>query len=577
MTEKEAAETNSAATNAAPAKTEADASANAPVDRRQAKHIEQPPTNFVSILKQIGPGLIIAANIVGSGELIMTTRTGAQAGIALLWLILLGCVVKIFVQLELGRFTISHGETTLSSLNRVPGPKAAGVNWVVLLWGFMMLTTIAQLGGIVGGVGQAMALTFPISGDVQKAVSFPTESNIADYANWQQLQAGEPTNDADFGQRLNDMRETDRTRFERRMEWVSKDIEALGEDGTAIMALARAGQPLEDENGNSLVTFSTSDDRIWVTIIGLLTAVVLFVGRYKLIERFSVTLVVSFSIITMGNVIALQMTDNYSVSTEELIRGLSFGFPDLDLKAALITAFATFGIIGVGATELISYPYWCLEKGYARNTGPRDDSSEWLSRAKGWFRVMKYDAFASMIIYTIATAAFYLMGVAVLHTEGRDPEGTRLVSTLAQSYVPIFGSYARWLFLGGAIAVLYSTYLVANASNARMVADFFGVIGVGSADADSDARRKAVTIWSVVLPLACVVVYLFVQKPVLLVAIAGVTQAVMLPVIGFSSMYFRYKETDNRLRPGLLWDVFLAVSCIGLLIAGCWGVYNTLT
>ncbi len=33
------------------------------------------------------------------------------------------------------------------------------------------------------------------------------------------------------------------------------------------------------------------------------------------------------------------------------------------------TALATFGIIGVGAAELVVYPYWCLEKGYARFTG----------------------------------------------------------------------------------------------------------------------------------------------------------------------------------------------------------------
>ena len=109
-----------------------------------------------------------------------------------------------------------------------------------------------------------------------------------------------------------------------------------------------------------------------------------------------------------------------------------------------------------------------------------------------------------------------------------------------------------------------------------MVSDFLGVIGFGTSDADSKERRRMVTIWSVILPLACVVVYLFVQKPVLLVAIAGVTQAIMLPIIGFSSMYFRFKETDKRLQPGKVWDLFLTISCLALLTAGCWGVYKTL-
>ena len=53
----------------------------------------------------------------------------------------------------------------------------------------------------------------------------------------------------------------------------------------------------------------------------------------------------------------------------ELKRGLSFGFPEGNKP--LITALATFGIIGVGASELLAYPYWCLEKGYG-NTRKRD-------------------------------------------------------------------------------------------------------------------------------------------------------------------------------------------------------------
>ncbi|MDG2131376.1 MAG: Nramp family divalent metal transporter [Fuerstiella sp.] len=544
-------------------------------DRRGAEHIVEPPTTVRNILRQVGPGLIIAANIVGSGELIMTTKTGAEAGIALLWLILLGCVVKVFVQLELGRFTISHGETTLSSLNRVPGPRGGRVNWIVMLWGFMMMTTVGQLGGIVGGVGQALSLTIPIKGDFSEAVRTPAENDIRAFADWELFQAGDsPVNTPDSVSDLATLSPEALKIQETRMGWIRHDLEQLGERGVELVRLAKAGLPLADSAGNSLTTFETYDDRIWVIIVGLLTAAVLFVGRYKLIERFSVTLVVSFSIITMGNVIALQMTDRYAITTDMLVQGLSFGFPDV--PNALVTAFATFGIIGVGATELISYPYWCLEKGYARSVGPREDNDAWLNRARGWFRVMKYDAFASMVIYTVATAAFFLMGVAVLHSEGRNPEGGRMVSTLAQSYVPIFGSYARWLFLGGAIAVLYSTYLVANASNARMVSDFLGVIGLGTKDADSPARRKMVTIWSVVLPLACVAAYNLFPNPVILVAIAGVTQAVMLPIIGFSSMYFRYRETDKRLRPGRLWDTFLILSCVALLTAGSWGVYKTL-
>lgn len=159
---------------------------NSPVtpDRRSPDQIVDPPHSLGAIIRQIGPGLIIAANIVGSGELIMTTKTGAQAGISLLWLILLGCVVKVFVQLEFGRFAISHGETTLTSLNRVPGPKFLGINWIVAFWAIMISASTGQLGGILGGVSQSVSITFPITGDYQAAVQVPAEQDLRDHAAW---------------------------------------------------------------------------------------------------------------------------------------------------------------------------------------------------------------------------------------------------------------------------------------------------------------------------------------------------------------------------------------------------------
>lgn len=531
------------------------------IDRRQPTDISPPPTSLARILRQIGPGLIIAANIVGSGELIMTTKTGAEAGISLLWLIIVGCLVKVFVQLELGRFTISHGETTLTALNHVPGPRLFGVNWVVAMWGVMMLATIGQLGGIVGGVGQSMAITFPISGDYRDAVQTPARRDIQAFAEWKRQ--GTPA----------ELSPAEQTRLERRMAWIERDLQALGLKGEHILALALADKPLVDEQGLPLVDPPTSDDRAWVIVMGVLTAGLLFFGRYNIIEKASVVLVVSFTLITMGNVFALQSTEDYALTSEQILKGLSFGLPDS--SGALLTALASFGIIGVGATELISYPYWCLEKGYARSTGPRDSGTAWLDRARGWFRVMQVDAFASLMVYTTATAAFYFMGASVLHRDGRNPEDMRMVSTLAESYVPVFGEYAKWLFLSGAFAVLYSTYLVANAGNARMIADFAGVIRLSSPDADSRQRRRLVRLLSTALPLLCVIAYLLFQStPVLLIITAGLTQAIMLPVLGLSSMFFRYRVTDPRLRPGLLWDAALSISCLALLIAGTWGAWQ---
>ena len=67
--------------------------------------------------------IAVAASIVGTGELIQTTSLGAKAGFSLLWLILLSCVIKVFVQVELGRYAITHGKTTLAAFDSLPGPR----------------------------------------------------------------------------------------------------------------------------------------------------------------------------------------------------------------------------------------------------------------------------------------------------------------------------------------------------------------------------------------------------------------------------------------------------------------------
>jgi len=518
--------------------------------------VREPPRSLSGILRSLGPGLIIAGAIVGSGELIATTKTGAQAGIALLWLIVLGCLVKVFVQIEIGRYAISHGETTLFALDRVPGPRLFGLNWVLWIWLVMMVSTIGQLGGIVGGVGQALALTFPVRHDYERAVKLPGKDEFLRLIDLEKSGTETPA-----------------------MLALRRRIEASGSIGQDILARLRANpkdELLDEHNGLPLLDPPTYDDRLWAGLIAVVTSLLLYFGRYSLIQNFSVVLVASFTAITVGNVISLQMSSEFSLSAEEILRGFMFSAPPkVGSASPWATALATFGIIGVGATELITYPYWCLEKGYAKFAGRKDASLAWAERARGWVRVMKYDAFASMIVYTVATLAFFFMGVAVLHRQGLDPSGMRMVATLAETYVPVFGEYAKWLFLAGAIAVLYSTYLIASAGNARMITDGFRVTGLINRE-DPNTYRRVVTAWSVALPLVCFVIFTSGVNPVTLILIAGLMQAVMLPVLGISSMYFRYRLTDERLRPGPLWDACLALSSLALLIAGVYGVYATL-
>ena len=81
-------------------------------------------------------------------------------------------------------------------------------------------------------------------------------------------------------------------------------------------------------------------------------------------------------------------------------------------REGLTTAAAVFGITGVGATELFMYPYWCVEKGYARYSGVRDDSAAWQRRARGWVRVMDVDVRRVAGDLHDRDVAFYLLARA---------------------------------------------------------------------------------------------------------------------------------------------------------------------
>jgi len=501
--------------------------------------LKNPPRKFLTFVSHLGPGLIIAAAIVGAGELIATTKTGADAGFSLLWLIIIGCLVKVFVQIELGSYTVVSGKKTIEALNSIPGPRKR-VNWIVWYWLVMFTVAIAQLGGVIGGVGQSLAIMFPL-----------TES-------------GSRFNEA---QEAAIRQEVDQALLERRAE------EGLG---------LAAAQHIDSSEGSRRfpadippIQERSSDDIYWAFIVSLLTAVILLMGRYRLIQYLSTALVLAFTLMTVINFVQLQSLPDWRVGVDEFVSGLKFGLPEaVQGNSALATALATFGIIGVGATELIQYPYWCLEKGYARWTGPRDDSEEWVKRASGWLRVMNWDAWLSASIYTFTTCIFYLLGAAVLGRTGLSPAGTGMIRTLSEIFNPVFGETTQVVFIFGAIAVLYSTFFVAIAGHARTSADAMTVFKL------SRGGPAAFSFWTkffcVLFSFLGFLFYAVLRAPVALVLAGGMMQATMLPILGFAALYYRYRRNDPRLPSSKIKDILLWVSVSGLLAAGVWAVASRL-
>ena len=451
--------------------------------------VEEPPRRFGRIVRQIGPGLILAGAIVGTGELIQTTHLGAKAGFVLLWLVLLSCFVKVFVQIELGRYAIASGRPTMTAFKQIGGVG----NFIGACWVLMMLMTQLQLGAMTGGIGHALHLALP-------SVS-PTIISLL---------------------------------------------------GSPDFLVARQELP-------------------WSVLVAVGTAVLLSVGSYKLVESGSTLMVVLF---TLGTVlcVALLPAAGHPVPWSEVAAGFTFRLP----QEAIASAIAMFGITGVGAAELIAYPYWCIEKGYARKAGAADGSSDWLERARGWIRVMHVDAWISMVVYSVATLAFFFLGATVLYGRGGLPGNVAgMTEELRNMYQPVLGAFgSKWFIVIGVIAVLYSTLYAATAANARALTDFLRVNGAVRLHGPAD-RTKWVRWFCIAFPLIDLVLYVFVRNPVLMVTIGGFVQALMLPMVGGAALFLRYRRTDRRLTAGAVWDVFLWASVVALTATAVIGLNDT--
>ena len=432
--------------------------------------IKEPPVAFFKKLKFLGPGFILSASIVGSGELIATTTLGAKAGFIAFWIIIVSCLVKVAVQLEFGKRAILTGQTAMRSFNELPGPRSGKGNWVVWTVFLLLSLKIIQIGGILGSSAIVLHMLFPF-----------------------------------------------------------------------------------------LPIYS------WAILIAVGSSAMIYKGYYNVIEKVSLVMIAGFTISTIAAVFMLQFT-SFSISWTDIAEGLQFKMP----PAIVAVAFGAFGITGVGADEVVAYNYWCIEKGYAAYTGPRNDSPEWKKRARGWISVMYLDALLAMIIYTIVTAAFYLLGAAVLHGSSIIPEGNQVIETLALIYTKSLGPGAKTIYLVGAFFVLFSSVFASLAAWTRIFPDIFGQMGwINFFDVQ---RRKKIVSWLAwIIPMIWAITYFFIKMPVFMIISGGIVGSVLLFVIVFAAIHFRNKRMQF-LPSGVFYNIIFVISILSIISIGIYGL-----
>ncbi|MEO3755439.1 Nramp family divalent metal transporter [Streptomyces sp. B6B3] len=431
--------------------------------------VRNPPETLRGRLRYLGPGIVLTASVVGSGELLVTTSLGAKAGFALLWLVIVGAAVKVWVQVELARWTILNGQTALAGYGKV-GPRIGPMGWMNWLWIGLDTAKNFQRGGVIGGTAAACSIAWPIAGG-----------------------------------------ELSRT---------------------------------------SLV--------LWTVIVTAVSVLLMSSSRYSVVEQVTTISVVLFTTSTIALVLSLPFTP-YTYSAGDFGTGLSFAIPAGTIGLAL----AMFGSTGVGADDMTNYTFWCLEKGYARWTGPDDGSEERALRAEGWLKVMQLDVLVSWVICTLTTLAFYVMGASVLAPQNAVPEGNDVITTVSRIYTDTLGPWAEVVFLVGAVAVLFSTHVAAVAAVPRLWTNTLGLMGAIDWN-DLAVRTRYLRIFTVVLPAIWAAMYLFVQSPLLLLQIGAIGNAIFLLAVLVAVWHLRTTEVDRRFRASPWVTPVLAVSTVAI-------------
>ena len=110
----------------------------------------------VFTLGNIGPGLVIAATGLGAGDLIAASVAGARYGTAMLWVAVVGAIMKYVMNEGLSRWQLATGSTLLEGwVQRLPKIISIYFFIYLILWSFIVA------GALIAGTGLAAHALYP--------------------------------------------------------------------------------------------------------------------------------------------------------------------------------------------------------------------------------------------------------------------------------------------------------------------------------------------------------------------------------------------------------------------------------
>ncbi|MGB9938083.1 MAG: Nramp family divalent metal transporter [Methanobacterium sp.] len=330
--------------------------------------------------------------------------------------------------------------------------------------------------------------------------------------------------------------------------------------------------------------------QFWAVIFLLISIILVFFGKYRAVELISIVmaLVITGALVTA----ALLIFPGIGTLATGLIPSLP---PDVNFSELL----PWIGFMMSGAAGLIWYSYWLVTRGYGaayyrfkeageapiiesdkteltgderefeviEETEPLDISNITVKEKKqlhGWINIMKISTIVAASIVLILLISLMILGAQLLGPLGLVPEGPAVTAVLSELLGGIWGLSGAALMIIAAFFAFWSS-IVANLDG------WTRMLGQGSimilSQFKSTGKYLSMRFYRYlylfglmgILPIIFIIIR---PEPVEFLIIAGIIEAIHIPVVAFSVLYLNWKTLPFDFRPSKL--VTILTAAVGL-------------
>jgi Mn2+/Fe2+ NRAMP family transporter len=268
------------------------------------------------------------------------------------------------------------------------------------------------------------------------------------------------------------------------------------------------------------------DKAIWILVISAAAVLLLWQRNYKLIESFLIALVVTMGVCFLISAIIVQPD----------LSGIARGFlPSIPGKSVLL-------VLALLGTTVVPYNIFLHSATILKKWNSKDDIS-----------AMRKDTYLSIGLGGVVTASIIVTAAAAYFLQGQDISGP---ADLSKQLTPLFGSLAKLFFGIGLFSAGLSSAITAPYAAAWTARGLFNWD-------EKDWKFKAVFIMVI---LFGAVVGIFALKPLHMIVVAQVTNALLLPIVSLFIFYLLNKKETGQWRNTILQNAIFAVVFIIIVL-----------